>query len=182
LHFFSEGTPRLINMLADLALVYAFGNDQHSVDLDLIRRVVADRRASGIAPFAHLDALEIVETQIAVTLSEPDKIPDASSIARSDADLIFPIEEAVLPAAQEIAADATTTVAALSESQAPAESVAMAAQFETSAELFSTLLAAHRVTAGPEGLARPHDPEASRPAPAKSSLRRRFLPRNEKNG
>lgn len=38
----SQGVPRLINKLCDLALVYAAGNDQTSVSIGLVRELLAD--------------------------------------------------------------------------------------------------------------------------------------------
>ncbi len=47
-HLLSNGIPRMINRICDLALVYAFADGIQTIDLDIIERVVADRRASGL--------------------------------------------------------------------------------------------------------------------------------------
>jgi type II secretory pathway predicted ATPase ExeA len=44
----SNGVPRLINQLCDLALVYAFGDGQHRVDLAIMQSVVSDRESGGL--------------------------------------------------------------------------------------------------------------------------------------
>ncbi|MFD2265572.1 ExeA family protein [Lacibacterium aquatile] len=54
LHYFTGGVPRLINNLADLALVYAFGAESAHVDGRQIIEVVADRQATGLSPFLDL--------------------------------------------------------------------------------------------------------------------------------
>lgn len=51
-HCFSGGVPRLINAICDMALVYAFADGKVEVDLDTVVRVIADRQATGVAPFA----------------------------------------------------------------------------------------------------------------------------------
>jgi general secretion pathway protein A len=201
LHFFSEGTPRLINMLGDLAMVYAFGNDQPVVDLDLILRVVADRKASGIAAFAHMDSLEHAETQI-IALLVPDAPPDSPSEIPEEADLILTEELPPLPAPEAIEAgvlDSAATALALPDSRPSDASASAPAQVpdwdpwqvdpsdvdgapQQSAQVLSDLLAAHRVTSGREGLGRPIDPRNDARTTAKPSLRRRFLPRDENNG
>ena len=159
LHVFSGGTPWLINMLADLAMVYAFANDQRVVDLDLIQRVVSDRQASGITPFTDLDRPEIVEASKEAPLPEKDSIPASMDPGQPDADLIFPME------------DVDPRDLALEQEKAPA-----------SAQLFAELLAAHRSPAGREAPGHPITPENSAHATARMSLRRRFLPRDENNG
>src|SRR4051812_4173963 len=52
IQYFSGGIPRLINSICDMALVYGFADEQHTIGEDLVFRVVSDRQLSGIAPFA----------------------------------------------------------------------------------------------------------------------------------
>jgi len=54
--YYSGGVPRVINAICDMALVYGLGEDRRDVELDLVQRVVADRQASGVAPFARNEA------------------------------------------------------------------------------------------------------------------------------
>jgi type II secretory pathway predicted ATPase ExeA len=42
----SGGVPRLINVICDMALVYAFGRGQEQVTASIVRRVIDDRRQS----------------------------------------------------------------------------------------------------------------------------------------
>jgi type II secretory pathway predicted ATPase ExeA len=48
----TNGLPRLINNLADMALVYAFGEGKTAVDEAIVRDVLADKEQSGILPLA----------------------------------------------------------------------------------------------------------------------------------
>ncbi len=54
--YFSGGVPRIVNSICDMALVYGLGEDRQDIDLDLVQRVIADRQASGVAPFARNEA------------------------------------------------------------------------------------------------------------------------------
>jgi type II secretory pathway predicted ATPase ExeA len=44
----SGGLPRVINQICDYALVYAFGADQKTVDVDTVRQVIADRKIQSL--------------------------------------------------------------------------------------------------------------------------------------
>lgn len=46
----SKGVPRSINILCDMALVYAFGDELQEVDEDLVRQVITDREEQGVVP------------------------------------------------------------------------------------------------------------------------------------
>lgn len=50
-YYYTEGIPRLINVLCDLALVYAYAEDRRRVDIDTVIEVAAARRKSGLAAF-----------------------------------------------------------------------------------------------------------------------------------
>ena len=50
IHGHTAGVPRLINQLCDLALVYAFADQQHMVDVELLQRVLQDRKQRGAMP------------------------------------------------------------------------------------------------------------------------------------
>ncbi|MCP4128318.1 MAG: AAA family ATPase [Gammaproteobacteria bacterium] len=50
IHYYSRGIPRLINTLCDFALVYAFAEEQHRVDVKLVLDVVRDKQKGGIFP------------------------------------------------------------------------------------------------------------------------------------
>src|SRR3989304_172710 len=54
-HFYTRGTPRLINVLCDTALVCAFAEQKDRVDADLIHDVVRDKHVGGILPVSELD-------------------------------------------------------------------------------------------------------------------------------
>ena len=50
-HYFSNGTPRLINQLCDLSLVYAYGDDGKSVTFETVCEVAENRIGSGLSAF-----------------------------------------------------------------------------------------------------------------------------------
>lgn len=56
IHHFSYGVPRIINLLCDHALVYAFSEDEIKVDLKTVAEVVQDRARSGLSAFRPLPA------------------------------------------------------------------------------------------------------------------------------
>ncbi len=51
LYYYSGGTPRLINNLADLALVFAFAADNKKIDWKVIVDVISERTSGGIKRF-----------------------------------------------------------------------------------------------------------------------------------
>ena len=57
-HFYTRGTPRLINVLCDTALVCAFAEQREKVDADLIHDVVRDKHVGGILPVSELDEVD----------------------------------------------------------------------------------------------------------------------------
>ncbi|MFA5984854.1 MAG: AAA family ATPase [Methylococcaceae bacterium] len=49
--YFTEGVPRLINNICDLAMVFAFAEDMQEISWKIIRDVVLERKAGGISRF-----------------------------------------------------------------------------------------------------------------------------------
>jgi len=52
IYYYTRGTPRLINVLCDTALVCGFAEQRDKIDPDLIHDVVRDRAVGGILPFS----------------------------------------------------------------------------------------------------------------------------------
>jgi type II secretory pathway predicted ATPase ExeA len=48
LHASTDGVPRLINLVCDMALVYGFAEQQRRIDVDLLRQVIRDRSSGGL--------------------------------------------------------------------------------------------------------------------------------------
>jgi general secretion pathway protein A len=44
----SQGTPRIINTICDMALVYGFAEQKQKIDVDIIKDVLEDRRSMGL--------------------------------------------------------------------------------------------------------------------------------------
>ena len=61
-HYYTGGTPRLINVLCDTALVYGFGEQKQRIDLDLVIEVVRDKMKEGILPVT--DDKDVIETGV----------------------------------------------------------------------------------------------------------------------
>lgn len=49
-YYYASGTPRLINVLCDTALVFGFGEQKRKIDVDLIVRVAHEKQKGGIFP------------------------------------------------------------------------------------------------------------------------------------
>jgi type II secretory pathway predicted ATPase ExeA len=50
IYYYTQGTPRLINVLCDTALVCGFAEQRRRIDADLIREVMRYKRMGGIFP------------------------------------------------------------------------------------------------------------------------------------
>jgi len=49
-YYYTSGTPRLINVLCDTALVYGFGEQKQRIDVDVVCEVVHEKLKEGILP------------------------------------------------------------------------------------------------------------------------------------
>ena len=55
-HYFSNGVPRLINLLCDVALVYGFSEDLETIGLEPVIEAAEDRNRAGLSPFTEVPA------------------------------------------------------------------------------------------------------------------------------
>jgi len=53
-HFFALGVPRLINLLCDQAMVYAFSDERRTIDAETVADVALDRARMGLSAFRPL--------------------------------------------------------------------------------------------------------------------------------
>ncbi|MGF1543281.1 MAG: ExeA family protein [Parvularculaceae bacterium] len=60
----SRGVPRVINVMADTALVYAFSAEEPAVSVETVRAVIADKSKYGVFGIASDDDLAIPEDQV----------------------------------------------------------------------------------------------------------------------
>ncbi|GEO80135.1 ExeA family protein [Pararhodospirillum oryzae] len=91
-HYFTNGVPRLINLLCDVALVYGFSEDFSKIEAPTIIDVVLDRTETGLSPFTAIPPewdRSRLETEILARYPSPEEIPAPS----------FPVAPAVVPAA-----------------------------------------------------------------------------------
>lgn len=96
IQYYSGGVPRVVNAICDMALVYGLADNRQDIGLDLVQRVVGDRQASGVAPFAH-DA----------SPGDPEVLAEIAAMVREAAEL-----RAVPPEEEDIAEAAAALVAA----------------------------------------------------------------------
>lgn len=61
-YYYTQGTPRLINVLCDTALVYGYGEQKQRIDVDIICEVVREKVKEGILPVT--DNREFSETGV----------------------------------------------------------------------------------------------------------------------
>jgi type II secretory pathway predicted ATPase ExeA len=55
IHDYSGGVPRLINLLSDTALVYAFADQKNLVNADIVEEMVKERMENSIMPLVRVD-------------------------------------------------------------------------------------------------------------------------------
>lgn len=55
-YYFTGGVPRLINLLCDVVMVYAFSEEQASIRVDTVIEAARDREQGGLSPFRTLPA------------------------------------------------------------------------------------------------------------------------------
>ncbi len=55
-HFLTGGVPRLINLLCDLSMVYAFSDELTEIGEDTVMDAAKDRAKGGLSPFRYLPA------------------------------------------------------------------------------------------------------------------------------
>jgi general secretion pathway protein A len=70
-YYYTQGTPRLINVLCDTALVYGYGEQKQRIDVDIICEVVREKVKEGILPVT--DNREFSETGIVRELNSAKK-------------------------------------------------------------------------------------------------------------
>lgn len=64
IHYYTNGTPRLINVLCDTALVCGFADQVKEINADLIHEIVKDKKVSGILPMQEDDKIDNVVKNI----------------------------------------------------------------------------------------------------------------------
>jgi type II secretory pathway predicted ATPase ExeA len=76
-HYFTGGVPRLLNLLCDLSLVYAYAEELRHVSFETIVDVVADRSSTGLSPFRPLPE-DFERTQFKEQIA---RMPHASEVS-----------------------------------------------------------------------------------------------------
>ncbi len=95
IYYFSRGVPRLINTLADLALVYGYGENCQKIEPWLIMEVLQDKSRSGIFPIEHPDTpdfmelRQVIQEKVGVDVTQLDaKAVSRGQTMQSDADYL----------------------------------------------------------------------------------------------
>jgi general secretion pathway protein A len=79
IHQHSGGTPRIINILCDTALVYAFADEAKKIDKGIIESIVGERKEAGI----YFKASEEVETPAPLPAPEDGAVAQFADRVRS---------------------------------------------------------------------------------------------------
>jgi type II secretory pathway predicted ATPase ExeA len=72
-HYFTNGIPRLINLLCDLSLVYGFSDDRACIDWQTVVEVVEDRCHGGLSAFQKLPADRVALEAAIIALEAASK-------------------------------------------------------------------------------------------------------------
>jgi type II secretory pathway predicted ATPase ExeA len=70
-YYYTQGTPRLVNVLCDTALVYGYGEQKQRIDVDIICEVVREKVKEGILPV--IDNREFSESGVVREFSTAKK-------------------------------------------------------------------------------------------------------------
>ena len=60
-HYYTKGTPRLVNVLCDTALVFGFADQAKIITADFIHDIVKDKKVSGILPLNEEENVSVVK-------------------------------------------------------------------------------------------------------------------------
>jgi len=72
IYYFSDGVPRLINNICDLALVFAFADDEKTVSLQTVIDVIKEQKSGGIVPMSSSKGSD--SERIRKSILESDKV------------------------------------------------------------------------------------------------------------
>lgn len=124
-HRYTGGTPRLVNLLCDTALVYGFADQCERIEADLIHEVVREKQEGGLFPLAETPPPAEAPAQTSVTAGQAPEAAPASEpepARPAPAEDTAPVEEpgpvSLEPVAEEdIPPDAVAEAAAILEQE-----------------------------------------------------------------
>ncbi|MGE0444750.1 MAG: XrtA/PEP-CTERM system-associated ATPase [Vicinamibacterales bacterium] len=90
IHRRSRGVPRIINVIADATLLFAYGVDRRSIDLDIVNEALAELDATGVlasyqreaAAAAMATSVSVAETEEALRIAEDVRRKEQAILAR----------------------------------------------------------------------------------------------------
>jgi general secretion pathway protein A len=102
-HEYTNGTPRMINVVCDTALVCGYADQRDLIDCDLVNSVVEDKRAGGIFPLGDGEPLHAGNGSLQEPAAPPagegtphlrdltdePPLPDSQTMSREDFRLLF---------------------------------------------------------------------------------------------
>jgi general secretion pathway protein A len=68
-YYFTFGVPRLINLLCDQSMMYAFAEEDNEITFKVIAEVVRDRNSSGLSAFRNIED-DVSEDELSMLISE----------------------------------------------------------------------------------------------------------------
>lgn len=113
IHNFSGGTPRLINLLCETALVYGFADQKDMIDVELVDEIVLEHMKDSVVPIVNRDIATQYNTEVSKALEKdfPWIRPKGNTVEQVPVEAIKPdnveskkkqeiIEENIKPLAQ----------------------------------------------------------------------------------
>lgn len=171
IHRRSRGVPRIINVIADATLLFAYGVDRRNIDLDIVSEALAELDATGVLASYQREAAEaalatsvsVAETEEALRIAEDVRRKEQAILARERQ---LQQREQEIAAQQRIVAEEARLLAAARATRAPEGAGARGAEVR-SAEVRGAL--ASPGTAAPShlgtaGTAAPPHPRTAAPS------------------
>lgn len=93
-HYFTQGIPRLINMLCDQALVYGFAEERETIDLKTVVAVVEDKQKAGLGFLPkEMENFGIAELykNVSEILAQSEPVDSADPVDMADLDIPTPV-------------------------------------------------------------------------------------------
>ena len=120
-HRYTNGVPRLINLLCDNALVYGYAEQKQHIDARLVTQVAKEKQQGGIFPMfeqamdddfpaeepevveaAEVEAVQTTETPITATYASKDVAPETSKAPKNEGELYWEEHAAKIPVKKKV--------------------------------------------------------------------------------
>ena len=161
IHSRSRGVPRIINVIADATLLFAYGVDRRNVDVEITREALAELDATGVLASYHSEgaraaaatSLSVAETEEALRIAEEVRRREQALAARERQ---LAQREHQIAAQQRVVEEEARILAAARSKPAPAApAVAVATPVAAAAAATTVAPAVGAVAAPPRTVAPP---------------------------